>query len=80
MKPKTEATTAPAEADAPAPKRTDWHPPKVDQKTGHELVGGYPVAGPARAEALAKAGVAEDPNGLVSPEAIAAYASTGDDA
>ncbi len=58
-----------ASADKP-----DWSPPKSDD-SGHELFGDYPVSGPARALALHKAGRKTDPDGLLTPEQIAAVSS-----
>jgi hypothetical protein len=51
--------------------KPDWHPAKVDE-SGHELIGDYPASGPARALAIAKAGRKTDPDGVLSPEQIAA--------
>lgn len=57
---------AKAAADKP-----DWSPPAVNDD-GHELHGDYPVSGPARALALGKAGRKTDPDGILTPEQIAA--------
>lgn len=54
-----------------ADKAPDWHPAKVDE-FGHELIGEFPASGPARALAIHKAGRKTDPDGILSPEQIAA--------
>lgn len=59
---------------AAANTKPDWSLPKVDEN-GHELFGDYPVSGPARALALHKAGRKTDPDGLLTPEQIAAISS-----
>ena len=60
-------------AKAPDPK-PDWHPAKVSDD-GHELIGDYPASGPARAVAIAKAGRKTDPDGILTPEQIAAVSA-----
>jgi hypothetical protein len=57
-------------AKAPADK-SDWSPAKVDDQ-GRELIGDYPASGPARAIAIHKAGRKTDPDGILTPEQIAA--------
>jgi hypothetical protein len=52
-------------------EKPDWSPPKVDEQ-GRELIGDYPASGPARALAIAKAGRKTDPDGILTPEQIAA--------
>lgn len=47
--------------------------PKRD-KNGVELYGKYPVNHGLRAEALARAGKKEDPDGIIEPDLIADYA------
>jgi hypothetical protein len=54
--------------------KPDWSPPSVDEQ-GHELFGDFPLSGPARALAIAKAGRKTDPDGLLSPEQIAAISA-----
>lgn len=56
----------------PAEPKPDWHPAKVDEATGHELIGDFPASGPARAIAIHKAGRKTDPDGILTPEQIAA--------
>jgi hypothetical protein len=70
---------------AKSAEKPDWSPAVVDDD-GHELRGGFPVSGPARALAIHKAGRKADPDGILSPEQIAAVsagmtspASTGGD-
>lgn len=48
----------------------DWSAPKHDPETGVAMHGDYPFNSRLRAEALATAGKAEDPNGLIPPELI----------
>jgi hypothetical protein len=57
-------------AKAPADK-PDWSPAKTDDQ-GHELIGDFPASGPARAIAIHKAGRKTDPDGILTPEQIAA--------
>lgn len=68
-------TGQPKSAGKPDPDAVEWSPPPVDEETGHTLVGDYPLSGPARALALAKAGRKTDPDGIVSEETIAAFKS-----
>lgn len=53
-------------------EKPDWSPPEVDD-SGRELLGGYPANGPARAAAIAAAGRKTDPEGILTPEQIAAF-------
>lgn len=56
-------------------KKGEWSEPKRDPKTGLQLhEDGLPLGKLARAKALAKAGRTEDPEGIASPENIAAFA------
>jgi hypothetical protein len=57
-----------------APKAERWSPPPVDKKTGLTMHGDYPLSGPARAQALVDAGLAEDPDGILTAEQIAGFA------
>lgn len=63
---------AKTEEPKPAPKKGDWQPPVVDPVTNRASIGGYPANHRLRAIALNKAGKSEDPQGLVTPEQIAA--------
>jgi hypothetical protein len=48
----------------------ETQPPETDDQ-GFELAGDWPLNHRLRAEAMARAGVAEDPDGHISPELIA---------
>ncbi|HYI39993.1 MAG TPA: hypothetical protein VE053_06715 [Allosphingosinicella sp.] len=51
----------------------DWGPARIDEN-GHELIGDFPASGPARAMAIHKAGRKTDPDGVLAPDQIAAFA------
>lgn len=57
--------------DDTANAAADWSPPKTDEATGVAMQGDYPLNSRLRAEALAQAGKATDPDALITDELIA---------